>query len=183
MAPQIRSSLLVLGRLFLVLTLSLPSQAADRASAGLRGAFVINEDNSHFFGTRPPEAMNLAGLHAFIDQYAGTKVTHLFLSPNSMRASFRSRTRDAIWDPVEGREPEGLWPRNARRLHEAGLDPYAVWIARCRERGISPWLSMRMNDVHNADDPASYMHSEFWRRHPELRRVPGAPASPGPTTR
>ncbi len=166
------------GTLGVLVAAGLPSQAADRASAGLRGAFVINEDNSHFFGTRPPEAMNLAGLHAFIDQYAGTKVTHLFLSPTSMRASFRSRTRDAIWDPVEGREPEGLWPRNARRLHEAGLDPYAVWIARCRERGISPWLSMRMNDVHNADDPASYMHSEFWRRHPELRRVPGGAGQP-----
>lgn len=162
----------------LALTAVQLSPAAEVVAASLRGAFVINEDNSHFFGTRPPEAMNLAGLHAFIDQYAGTKVTHLFLSPNSMRASFRSRTRDAIWDPVEGREPEGLWPRNARRLHEAGLDPYAVWIARARERGISPWLSMRMNDVHNADDPASYMHSEFWRRHPALRRVPGGAGQP-----
>lgn len=162
----------------LALTVVQLSPAAEVVAASLRGAFVINEDNSHFFGSRPPEAMNLAGLHAFVDQYAGTKVTHLFLSPNSMRASFRSRTRDAIWDPVEGREPDGLWPRNARRLHEAGLDAYAVWIARSRERGISPWLSMRMNDVHNADTPGSYMHSEFWRAHPQLRRVPGGAGQP-----
>ena len=32
---------------------------------------------------------------------------------------------------------------NARLLDERNLDPYAVWIARCREKGISPWLSMR----------------------------------------
>ena len=146
--------------------------------AGLRGALILNEDNSHFFMARPPEAMTRAGLQALVDGYAGSRVTHLFFSPNSMRASFRSRTREAIWDPVAGVEPVAPWPSNARRLHEAGLDPYAVWLARSRERGISPWLSMRMNDVHNADDPASYLHSEFWRNHPEFWRNPTGPGLP-----
>jgi len=109
----------------------------------LKGMLILNEDNSHFFGSRPPEAMTAAGLNAFIDPYAGSAVTHLFLSPNSMRASFRSRTREAIWDPVEGVEPDHLWPKNARRLHDAGLDPYSVWIQRARAKGISPWLSKR----------------------------------------
>ncbi|MFM8617350.1 MAG: hypothetical protein ACKOE8_01305 [Opitutaceae bacterium] len=178
MKTGLRQRLRRIGGFALALTVGHLSPAAETIPGGLRGAFIINEDNSHFFGSRPPEAMTLAGLHAFIDQYAGTKVTHLFLSPNSMRASFRSRTRDAIWDPVDGREPDGLWPRNARRLHEAGLDAYAVWIARARERGISPWLSMRMNDVHNADTPGSYMHSDFWRTHPRLRRVPDGAGQP-----
>lgn len=156
-----------------------PVRGADEtAPRAFRGALVINEDNSHFFGSRAAEAMNVAGLHAFIDSYAGTKVTHLFLSPNAMRASFRSRTRDAIWDPVDGQVPAGTWPENARRLHEAGIDPYAVWIARAREKGISPWLSMRMNDVHGASEPGNFMHSSFWRAHPELRRLPGGPAQP-----
>ncbi len=139
---------------------------------------IINEDNSHFFTTRDPEQMNLAGLVAFVDQYAGTAVTHLFLSPNSMRASFRSTTREAIWDPVDGAEPMGRWPQNAKRLHASGIDPYAVWISRSRERGLSPWLSMRMNDVHNVDDPGNYMHASFWREHPEFWRVPGGSATP-----
>jgi len=145
---------------------------------GLRNMLVINEDNSHFFGTRKPDDMILAGLHAFVDQYAGSAVTHLFLCPNAMRASFRSRSRDAIWDPVDGKEPEGLWPRNAKRLFEAGLDPYQVWIARCREKRISPWLSMRMNDVHSVDDPKNFMHSSFWRAHPQYWRVPRGSAGP-----
>lgn len=178
MKAGVRHHLRRIGRFAWIITACLSCPAAGSLPPGLRGAFVINEDNSHFFGTRPPEAMNLAGLHAFVDQYAGTKVTHLFLSPNSMRASFRSRTRDAIWDPVEGREPDEPWPRNARQLHEAGLDAYSVWIARARERGISPWLSMRMNDVHNADTPGSYMHSDFWRAQPRLRRVPDGPGKP-----
>ncbi len=77
---------------------------------------VINEDDSHFFGTRKPEDMTLDGLHAFVDQYANSAVTHLFLCPNAMRASFRSATRDAIWDPVAGVEPQDLWPQNGKRL-------------------------------------------------------------------
>ncbi|NQT15319.1 MAG: hypothetical protein HQ582_21360, partial [Planctomycetes bacterium] len=139
---------------------------------------AINEDNSHFFGSRQPEAMTPAGLNAFVDQYAGSAVTHLFLCPNAMRASFRSSSRDAIWDPVEGKEPQGLWPQNAKRLFEAGLDPYAVWIGRSREKGVSPWLSMRMNDVHDVGDAGNFMHSSFWREHPEYWRVPNGSAGP-----
>ena len=57
----------------------------------MKNAFIINEDNSHFYSSRPAEDMTLKGLNAFVDQYAGTAVTHLFLCPNAMRASFRSR--------------------------------------------------------------------------------------------
>jgi len=146
--------------------------------------FVINEDNSHFFCSRKPEDMTRAGVEAFVDQYAGTTVTHLFICPNAMRASFRSRSREAIWD-VTGLEkppPPGTsgaaWIRNARLLYERGVDPYAVSIARCREVGLSPWLSMRMNDIHSVDQLDSFMHSSFWRRHPEYWRVPNGSASP-----
>lgn len=152
--------------------------ATGKRDGQLRNMLVINEDNSHFFGSRRPGDMTLAGLHAFVDQYAGSAVTHLFLCPNAMRASFRSSTRDAIWDPVDGKEPQGMWPQNAKRLHEAGLDPYKVWIDRCREKGVSPWLTMRMNDVHDVGNRDSYMHSTFWRTHPEYWRVPNGSASP-----
>lgn len=151
---------------------------AAPASARLRNMLVINEDNSHFFGTRKAEEMTPAGLHAFVDQYAGSAVTHLFLNANAMRASYRSAVRDAIWDPVAGQEPLDLWPQNCKRLFEAGLDPYEVWINRCREKGISPWISMRMNDVHSVDEDNNFMHSTFWREHPECWRVPHGSASP-----
>jgi len=154
-----------------------PASGGERSNS-LRNMLVLNEDDSHFFGTRKPEDMTLAGLRAFVDQYAGSAVTHLFLCPNAMRASFRSRTREAIWDPVGGKEPEGVWPQNAKRLFTADLDPYQAWISRCREKGLSPWLSMRMNDVHNVDQLDSFMHSSFWRVHPEHWRVPNGSANP-----
>lgn len=141
--------------------------------------FVINEDNSHFYGSRTADDMTLDGLHAFVDQYAGTAVTHLFLNPNAMRASHESAARDSIWETGDQVVPEDnefcrKWVENARLLHERGLDPYAVWIARCREKGLSPWLTMRMNDIHDVDNPKNFMHSTFWVKHPEYWRVPGS---------
>lgn len=139
---------------------------------------ILNEDDSHFFGSRSAEQMTIPGLHAFVDQYANTAVSHLFLCPNAMKASHRSKVREAIWELSDGQKPPPeefakKWCENARLLDERGLDPYAVWIARCREKKISPWLSMRMNDVHNVDDVDHYIHSSFWRKHPEYWRVPG----------
>ena len=163
----------------LSVSLAVGAAAAQNGGVGsLHGMLILNEDDSHFFSSRRSEDMTRAGLEAFIDQYADSAITHLFLCPNAMRASFRSRTRDAIWDPVNGSEPQDLWPQNAKRLDAAQLDPYEIWIGRCRQRGISPWLSMRMNDVHSVDDPNHFLHSTFWRNHPECWRVPHGSASP-----
>ncbi|MBO7722290.1 MAG: hypothetical protein J6S27_00750, partial [Thermoguttaceae bacterium] len=52
-----------------------------------RGALILNEDNSHFFGTRSSDEMNVEGLNAFVDQYAGTAVTHIFFCVNASRAN------------------------------------------------------------------------------------------------
>lgn len=49
------------------------------------------------------------------------------------------------------------WETNERKkfLHyiytQTDIDPYQFWFAQCREYGIKPWLSFRMNDVHYAD--------------------------------
>ncbi len=150
----------------------------DNSIRQARPLLIINEDNSHFFLTRRPEDMTVAGLNAWVDQYVGTAVSHLFLCPNAMRANFRSHTRDAIWDPVEGKKPQNIWPQNAKRLFEKGIDPYKVWISRSRQKGLSPWLSMRMNDVHEANNIHSFMHSTFWRSHPEYWRVPKSTSGP-----
>jgi uncharacterized lipoprotein YddW (UPF0748 family) len=162
----------------LTITAPLPLVLASGATGTGTATLVLNEDDSHFFGSRSAEQMTIEGLHAFVDQYANTAVSRLFLCPNAMKASYRSKVRDAIWEFKDGQKPPQeefakKWCENARLLDERGLDPYAVWIARCREKKISPWLSMRMNDVHNVDDVDNYIHSSFWRKHPDYWRVPG----------
>ncbi len=149
---------------------------------------ALNEDNSHFFTTRAGQPMTEATVDALVSQYAGTQITHLVFCPNSMRTSYGSRVWDPIWRgydpygpddqpllaslPLESRPGARRWVHTAWALDRAGIDVYARWIACARQHGISPWLSMRMNDIHNVDDERSFMHSEFWREHPEFRRVP-----------
>ncbi len=140
---------------------------------------ILNEDNSHFYMSRTADDMTMDGLNAFVDQYADTKVTQLFLNPSAMRASYGSDVWDRIWDVGDQEVPQEppvlqRWVDNSRLLYERGLDPYAVWIARCREKGISPWLTMRMNDVHDVNNLKNFMHNTFWVNHPEYWRVPGS---------
>ena len=147
----------------------------------------LNEDDSHFFGSRQSKDMCEAGVDRLIDTYAGTDVKELLFCPNAMRTSYASE----VWDPIwKGYDPKGnddqpffagikpseslrwrAWPHNALLLHKKGIDPYARWIAKSRKAGISPWISMRMNDVHCVDNPDSFLHSDLWRKRPDLRRV------------
>ena len=46
-------------------------------------------------------------------------------------------------------------------FYELNYDPFATWIGLCRENGINPWLSFRMNDVHYANDPNAH-HDDFY---------------------
>ena len=145
---------------------------AQEANKTTNDIFAVNTDNGHFFAYRSADEMTMQELHAWVDQYADSKVTHLFICPNARRASFRSKTREAIWDPTDGVAPDHRWPTNAKILHDKGIDPYQVWIDRCREKNISVWLSMRMNDVHQAEDFDNFQHSSFWRENIDLWREP-----------
>jgi hypothetical protein len=148
----------------------------------------LNEDNSHYFFSRAGQSLDRETIARWVDQYAGTQVQELILSANSQRTSFASKVWDPIWKgydpqgpddqpmfrsiPAAGRAGARKWVHTAWDLAQRSLDPYAIWIARARQKGLQPWISMRMNDLHNVDDPDSYMHSSFWREHPEYRRLP-----------
>lgn len=163
------------------------AEADTRKPLTTGGGICLNEDNSHFYSTRAGKKLNAETVASWVDQYANTQVRELMLCPNSMRTSFASK----VWDPIwKGYDPAGAddqpllastvpaaragarnWIHTAWQLHQDGIDPYQLWIARARKHGISPWVSMRMNDVHNVDDEQSYMHSDFWRQNPQFRRM------------
>ena len=160
---------------------------SGKATKSLAGGLCLNEDNSHYFSTRAGQKLDAETVAAWVDQYANTQVRELLLSTNAMRTSFDSK----VWDPIwKGYDPNGpddqpmlastaaasrkgvrAWIHTAWQLHQAGIDPYKLWIERARKHGISPWISMRMNDVHNVDDEQSFMHSDFWRQNPQFRRI------------
>jgi len=166
--------------------LALP--AAAMAVRSDSTALSLNEDNSHWFFTRAGKELSEEFVSSFVDQYAGTQIREILFSANSQRTSFASKTWDPIWKgydpdgpddqplllstPKDSRAGARKWLHTAWTLAEQKIDPYTLWIARARRHRLSPWISMRMNDLHNVDDPQSYMHSTFWREHPEYRRVP-----------
>jgi hypothetical protein len=147
----------------------------------------LNEDSSHYFFTRAGQELKADQVDSWMDQYANTQVRELMLNVNCQRTSYASRVWNPIWqgyDPQgpddqpllasmsgEARENARKWIHTAWQLHQAGIDVYARWIARCRKTKISPWLSLRMNDLHYVNDEQAYIHNDFWRSHPQCRRV------------
>ena len=149
---------------------------------------MLNEDDSHYFSTRAGAKLTAEKVASWVDQYADTQVKELVLNPNCMRTSYGSK----VWDPIwKGYDPAGpddqplfrsrppkewkeirRWVHTAWQLHHDGIDPYALWIKRSREKNISPWISMRMNDNHTVNDENAYIHSDFWKQNPQFRRVP-----------
>lgn len=149
----------------------------------------FNQDNHHFYGSHPPEDMSAEGLDRLVDVYAqGTQLKALLFCVNVQRALFPSKHWETFWD---GYDPEkGENQPAARRTHgvhnlwllqQRGLDQFERWLARCRDHGLEGWLTMRMNDSHGLVEyarqappphPLEEWPSEYWRRHPELRRAP-----------
>ncbi|MBM3783402.1 MAG: hypothetical protein FJW30_03530 [Acidobacteria bacterium] len=159
------------------------AQGAERG-----GGLALNEDSNHFFSSRAGQRLTAADVSAFVDQYAGTQVQDLLFNVNAMRAGFPSTTRSSFWDGYDPNGPDTqplfasvkaeeaksarAWVHQAWQLHWDGIDVYKLWLARARKHRIGAWVSIRMNDLHNVDDERHYLHSAFWKEHPELRRVP-----------
>lgn len=147
---------------------------------------VINEDNSHYYVDRGMAGVNEEKMREMARHYCSGQTVEVAYNINAMRCTVGGLPFDSEWFGVEDRGSEGMyfrgkmisdkhsdWIRSARKSDELGLDPYKIWIDETRKLGRSAGISIRMNDIHCVDDEASFMHSEFWRKHPEFRREPG----------
>ena len=119
-------------------------------------------------GKGATRAMALAALRQTVDQYQGTGVSHVFWNVNYQRAAYRSAVWPSYWDVSDPEKNVTGWARGYYELHKLGIDDvFAIVIPRCRERGVSPWISLRMNDHHYTGDPSRV--SPLFFEHPELR--------------
>ena len=165
-------------RLKMTLAAALALVATDAALG--RTPLMVNEDCWYFNGYRPASERTVEGLQRHIDRFAaGGRVTHLCFCVNGMRTAYPTEVGEPMWRTVL-EDGTVIETENAfRRMFEKGIDPFRVWIDRCRERGISPWISMRMNDIHSITQPKNAWRSKFWLDHPEFRRVPGSEGKGG----
>jgi len=109
-----------------------------------------------------------AALDKEVDQYQGTGVSHLFWNVNYQRAGYNSAVWPSYWDVPDPEKQVTDWPCIYYLLHKLGLDDiFARLIPRTREKGMSPWVSLRMNDHHYFNDFSRVSPLLF--NHPELR--------------
>lgn len=164
---------------------------AVRAEGGASVPLIVNEPAEHFFTFRQnrvvletegksnefanirypfPGFVDVSeqGVERYVDALAGGNLTHFFINVNYQRPFYPSRVIEPVWTSLD--EPDRQhqpFIRDIRDAFDRGLDVYAVMMRRCREKGVSPWLSFRMNDIHGAQFRSGPMVSTFWKDHPE----------------
>jgi len=168
------------GRLFCIASLAVWAAGAGGVDPFEKGYLqIFNEDDSCFFGAwlngrKPSDPVTTKELVAYVDEISASgKLTHFFMCPNAQRANYPSKVFEPAWAPcdVPGWQQTG-WSHALKLFYDNGIDPYAVWAKRCRERGVSPWFTVRMNDLHCVYRPTYGGHSKFWREHPQYWREP-----------
>lgn len=148
---------------------------------------ILNEDCNHFAYCRSADEMTPEGVDGLVDVYAqGTQVGNLVFNVNAMRSSVAGKVKQAFWDgfdpdagndqPFFAAAPEHAetirkWVGNMLLLHQRGIDPYQRWIRRSRFHAAKGWISVRMNDIHNVENPRHPMHDRLWTEHPEYWRT------------
>lgn len=142
---------------------------------------MFNQDCTDFFyrNTIREGVDGGALLDEYVDLLAEAGVTALLCNTNARKTNYGSDVWETFWD---GYDPDGSddqpflkpipsaelpdWRRMVHSmyaLHAQGVDYPARMAERCRLRGMSPWISLRMNDVHINDNLAHPFHGPMWR--------------------
>ena len=148
---------------------------------------LLNGDSCTYFynpETWQPEGSpySARAIHRFVEKLAASGVDTFVINGNTQRAWYPSRTLPRITEgytrgdrdffrghaPCAGITAEKLdaYLDNGVRflnlyldLEEAGVDWLRETTIACRANGMSPWVSVRMNDTHGAENPGgSYMN-------------------------
>ncbi len=146
-----------------------------------------NEDSTNFFFHYDSTGgRGGAALDSYLDLLAQTGITSLLCNTNAQRSNYNSN----VWTPTwAGFDPAGAddqpylaplappsragWRRlasNMLALHEEGIDYPARVVEGSRARQMSPWITLRMNDVHDQENVEHPIHGRFWYEHPEFWR-------------
>ena len=173
---------------FVVFLQAVPSKVFCQSSDQKIRGLLYNEDSTDFFAHRViPAGKSAEILNQYIDVLANAKISALFCNINSRRTNSRSGAWASYWDgydpnggddqpflqPIPSGPERKLWQmlvHNAWQVHQDGVDYPAHVINRCRERGIAPWISIRMNDVHFNNNLEHPFHDVIFRKSELFRK-------------
>jgi len=157
---------------------SQPESQPDRSSkqmpviVNMAADGVVNFIYHDFVRKGTNSSVALAAIDKEVDQYQGIGVSHLFWNVNYQRVGYNSAVWPSYWDVPDPEKQVTEWPRAYYMLHKIGIDDiFARLIPRTREKGMSPWVSLRMNDHHYFNNPSRI--SPLLLNHPELRTNKG----------
>ena len=148
---------------------------------------LCNIDDSVFFWSRDiPDGKAGERIDQYVDVMADAGTDVLLCCTNARRTNYRSNVWDAYWDGYDPNGPDdqpflasvprkevaGIrkWIANNLAVYQQGVDYPARMIQRCRHDGISPWITLRMNDCHYNDIPDHPFHGSFWKKNPQFAR-------------
>lgn len=108
-------------------------------------------------------------LYPFIDIYSGMNVTDLMINTFCQLSTTPSEIFTDYIEKYNQKKENGIdvdytdvynFANILKNKHN--IDYSAVWFKRCWEKGIRPWLSVRMNDCHEPFEATAYLRSEFF---------------------
>ncbi|MBN1541580.1 hypothetical protein JW992_05505, partial [candidate division KSB1 bacterium] len=150
-------------------------------------ALLLNLDCTNFFYNKSPELMTSEKLDAYADSIMASGATVVLINTQAERANYASEAFEPFWQgydpaadddqpffaaiPPQGRAAYRRLVDCMLALHERGIDYPGRLIERCRQKSVSPWISLRMNDTHNNDNLYHPIHSTFWRENPDCWRI------------
>jgi len=148
---------------------------------------IFNQDNTDFFFSRTPDQMSVQEIHAYIDRLADAGIGTFVSCCSAMKANYASEVWECEWSGYDPAGPddqpvlqylpkESIRPTRNRldavkRLADQGIDFHHEALARCRQRGVGAWLSIRMNDVHACMDEDNPLLSRFFVQHRAARKL------------
>ena len=140
---------------------------------------IYNYDSGPIFFQKEP--VTPEHVDQMVDDIADGGADVLLICVNDQTANFPSRSWQRFWDGYEKGDmsffvdvPEKRienrihWIEQEKRLAEQ-CDYLERSMARCRQRGLVPGISMRMNDMHGGGEgPKSHMRSRFYQENQQF---------------
>jgi len=139
---------------------------------------LFNMDCTHVICS-PKESITPEHLDRAIDEVADGGADVYLVNPNGQKVNYPSKVWETLWEGFTpgdyssiGHPGEGTLESvhhglmQMLRLSEQ-CDYLERMLGRCRQKGITPGVTIRMNDMHNASWPDNWLFSRFYKEHPE----------------
>ena len=139
---------------------------------------LFNYDSGPIFEGKEPPTPGI--IEQLVDEIAAGGADVLLISSNDQRTTYPSKVWQTHWEGYKegdhsffGDIPKAqiprreIWIRNLARFADRH-NYLAIALARCRQRGIAPGVTIRMNDMHDAPYPSSHLFSRFYKEHPQF---------------